>query len=395
MNHHARMLVILGFAFFCSALPARASQPLKEWTFLVFLNGHNNLDWYGEMNVEQMQEIGSTSDVNVVVQWASKTHPTTRRILVHKGSHDVVEELPRVDMGQWQNLVDFVDWGARNYPAKRYFVAIWNHGGGWHRVLTTDGKRSAFETQDISWDDYTGSKITTEEMGVAFKEIATRLGQKVDIMGSDACLMAMAEVATEIQDSVHYMVGSEEVEPGQGWPYSTFLRRWTNAPASDGAQVSEYLADEYLKAYSGGIYGTRAVTLSAMDLTKMPAFNRSFANLARELNSLPAADMAQAKTIATATQDYTFSDYKDVGDFVRRLQTQPALALSASALTDVQAALSDVVIVNRVSSAFKDSHGMAVWIPTTSWDWSQYQERYRGLKFDQETNWSSALEKMQ
>lgn len=395
MNHPARMLVILGFAFFCSALPARASEPMKEWTFLVFLNGHNNLDGFGEMNVEQMQEIGSTEGVNVVVQWASKAHPTTRRILVEKGHHDVIEDLPRVDMGRWQNLVDFVDWGARHYPAKRYFVAIWNHGGGWHRVLGTNGKRSAFETQDISWDDFTGSKITTEEMGVAFKEIAARLGQKVDIMGSDACLMAMAEVATEIQDSVHYMVGSEEVEPGQGWPYNTFLRRWTNAPTSSGLQVSEFLTDEYLKAYSGGIYGTRAVTLSALDLTQMLEFNQSFARFAQELATLPAAQRAQTKTIASATQDYTFSDYKDIGDFVRRLQAQPTLALSSAALGDVQTALNKVVVVNRVSSAYKDSHGMAVWIPTTSWDWSHYQERYRGLKFDQDTNWSSALEKMQ
>jgi hypothetical protein len=393
------MLAILCLLL-CFAGARAQATPLKEWTFLVFLNGHNNLDPFGELNMDQMQEVGSSDQLNIVVQWASSSHPTTRRVYVNKGSHTVIEDLPRVDMGKWQNLVEFAQWGAQNYPAKHYFINIWNHGGGWHRVLV-DGKNlnaqksSGFQTQDISWDDFTGSKITTEELGTAMKEIASILGQKIDIYGSDACLMAMAEVAAEVQDSVHYMVGSEEVEPGQGWPYSLFLKRWTADPFAGGAQVSAILADEYLKAYSGGIYGTRAVTLSAMDLTKMPALTQSMAHLASAMSALSPADFVQSKKIASATQDYSFSDYKDLGDFIARLKAQPQIQLNAGILSDVQTALAQVIVVNRVSPAYKDSHGMAIWLPTSSWDWQQYQERYRGLRFDQDTQWSRVLEKLQ
>ena len=46
---------------------------------------------------------------------------------------------------------------------------------------------------------------------------------KVDVLAFDACLMQMAEVAYEVKDLADYVVGSEETEPGPGYPYDPFL----------------------------------------------------------------------------------------------------------------------------------------------------------------------------
>ena len=40
--------------------PATSGKELKEWTALLFLNGHNNLDEFGEMNLNQIEEVGSS-----------------------------------------------------------------------------------------------------------------------------------------------------------------------------------------------------------------------------------------------------------------------------------------------------------------------------------------------
>jgi len=33
--------------------------------------------------------------------------------------------------GSLDALIDFIKWGIKNYPAERYALILWNHGGGW------------------------------------------------------------------------------------------------------------------------------------------------------------------------------------------------------------------------------------------------------------------------
>src|SRR5207249_2834038 len=40
-----------------------------KWTFLVYLDAANNLRDFGPLNFNQMEQVGSTADVNIVVQW--------------------------------------------------------------------------------------------------------------------------------------------------------------------------------------------------------------------------------------------------------------------------------------------------------------------------------------
>jgi len=269
---------------FLSSSSALASE-MKEWTVLVFLNGHNNLDSFGLMNINQMIQVGSSDQVNVVVQWASKKNGHTKRIYINKGSYEVIQDMPQVDMGNYKNLVDFANWAQQKYPAKKYLVDVWNHGNGWHIMDGVFGN-SSVHTNDISFDDTTGHSIKTEELGRAMGEIAQLTGGKVELYASDACLMAMAEVAAEMTNSVKYFAGSQEVEPGEGWPYTTFLAGLVDHPSMDGGGVAKLLSREYKAAYSGGVYGQKTVTFSAWDLSKMTSFYDAVKNLAGQLKAL-------------------------------------------------------------------------------------------------------------
>ena len=61
-----------------SSLSAFAAE--KEWTYLVFMNGNNNLDSYGAMDINELESIGSTDKINVVVQWASLDAGSVKRV---------------------------------------------------------------------------------------------------------------------------------------------------------------------------------------------------------------------------------------------------------------------------------------------------------------------------
>jgi len=45
----------------------------------------------------------------------------------------VIQELGVVDMGHYQTLIDFIQWGKYEFsPAEHYFINVWDHGTGWH-----------------------------------------------------------------------------------------------------------------------------------------------------------------------------------------------------------------------------------------------------------------------
>ncbi len=48
----------------------------------------------------------------------------------------VVEEIPEVNTGDPAALVDFTTWAMTSYPAERYALIIWDHGGSWLGVAT-------------------------------------------------------------------------------------------------------------------------------------------------------------------------------------------------------------------------------------------------------------------
>ncbi len=385
------------FALLLFSFSARAAlQAEKEWTFLLFLNGHNNLSSFGDMNIKDMEKSGSNDQVNFVVEWGKSDDQMTHRFLVEKStdpskvSSPMIMSRKDVDMGDYKNLVDFVRWGAANFPAKHYFVAVWNHGAGWHLqdLLNVNGD---FQASDISFDDNTGNKITTEQLGQAMSEIKTILGKKVDIYGSDACLMQMIEVANEMKDSVDYFVGSQETEPGEGWPYETFMKKWTTKPKSTAAEVSILLSKEYLAAYNGGVYGTNQVTFAAFDMSKLEALNASTGELVNHLKTFDLATLKKVKGEANATQEFYYSDYKDYGDFLKRLdalQIKKDSKLIQKVKADLKAA---VITTDNSSSSYASATGLSIWLPSYS---STLMDRYQGLEFDKVTHWSDILKSL-
>jgi len=216
-------------------------QTQKDWTVMVYINSDNNLESAGIVDINEMEQVGSSDDVNIVVQidrtagydTSNQDWEGTRRYYVEQDTDtntigsQLVEDIGEVDMGSPQTLTDFATWAITNYPADHYMLVVWDHGGGW-RERALRGL-----TKNISWDDTSGgTSISIPELAEVMETLETYLGGNLDILGMDACLMGMAEVAYQIRNSVDYMVASEELEPGNGWPYDDFLARLVNAPTS-------------------------------------------------------------------------------------------------------------------------------------------------------------------
>jgi Clostripain family len=92
------------------------------------------------------------------------------------------------------------------------------------------------------------------------------LGRPLDIVGLDASLMTMLEVAYQLRDHVRILVGSQELEAGAGWPYSMVFGDLVARPAMTPAKLGATIVRRYAE-----FYGTDGpdITQSAIDLGKL------------------------------------------------------------------------------------------------------------------------------
>ena len=123
--------------------------PMKEWTFMVYLDGDNNLEDAAIDDINEMEAAGgSTADVNIIVlvdlcdgeDSADIEYGVTwndaRYYYIESGTDpDVIESTVisqegEVNMGRPETLTNFVDFVMTNFPANHYAISLWDHGGG-------------------------------------------------------------------------------------------------------------------------------------------------------------------------------------------------------------------------------------------------------------------------
>ena len=373
-----------------SPVAAQEEAPVqkKEWTFLIFLNADNNLDSFGVGDVEEMEEVGSNDQFNMVVQLDRDHGKPCTRLFINKGSHDLLEDMGECDMGSKDVLTDFVAWGAENYPAKKYAVVIWNHGSGWN-------KKAANQVfKGISYDDSSGNHITTAQMGEAAKTMRETLGQKVDILAFDACLMQMAEVAYVMKEDINIMLASEDVEPGEGWAYNDSMAPIAANPGMSAEEVATIIVDTYDASYDGGSQGNRSTTQSWVKADKTDALVSAL----NEMSSQLAGNfIAETKEALDDVEKFYYRSNIDLIHFLELMSTGVANSANERNKSEV---LSTLANAKAAAEAFvghsaahgyanKDAKGIAVYFPRRGYSYSQ---KYNNLKWAKETLWDELLQ---
>jgi hypothetical protein len=276
-----------------------------------------------------------------------------RRYLIKKGSKPngifspVVADIGNKDMGDYNSVIDFGNWAKQAYPARHYMMIIWNHGAGW--IKSAPGV-----SRGISYDEETNNHINTPQMGQILKAIGG-----VDVYGSDACLMQMAEVDYEIKDYAQVIVGSEETEPGDGYTYDTFLGPVVAKPAMGAEELAQNAVDSYVGHYTPSNQGA---TQSYVRSSAIPGFlAASDAFVTAIMN---AGDKDVAKNAMNSAQSYAYAENKDLYNFTE-------LVVNATTNSDVKATgnalmsyISGTLVGdNKTSGDYGNSHGIAVYLP--------------------------------
>ena len=212
-------------------------------------------------------------------------------------------------------------------------------------------------------------------------------GRKIDIFGCDACLMNMLEIAYEMKNTADLMVGSEQTEPGAGWPYTAILKPLVAKPSMTAADLAKIIVDEYGKYFQKD---GEAATQSAVDLSRIENAASAVNDLADELIS-DLQNVAGAVTLARdKAQKYEYPEYVDLGDFAKQLQLRlPGNAKIKSAADKVLTSLSSVVIKNvTAGKGVERSTGLSIYFPHQE----DYAPDYSDLDFSKQGKWRKFLE---
>ena len=342
----------------------------REWLVLVFINGVNDLGLLGfaDKSVNDMEKVGSSDSMAVVVEYGilGQDGSPSRNVKFQRGSKTiyvtkdadtanitspVIYSSNEADMGSAANLVRFVKRGVRKYPAKKVAVILWNHGGG---------------RLGISWDDVSKNHMEVDQLGKALGQIKALLGRNIDVFATDACLMQMAGVAYEFKNSADVIVGSEEVIPGDSYPYDAFLTQMAANPGIGSEAVARAMVDTY-----GSYYVGQPVTLSAIRTSAMGGFVGLLNNwLGRVASDRQAFTVAAAQALVDSVYKFpaadAAADSKDLYNYISKVNAGLGIASPGAKAAGVE--LQKYIKNNLVIRATRlpgmlDTHGLAIYIP--------------------------------
>ena len=377
----ASMLLFTSIAADAAKAKKATKAVEKEWTVAVFLNGDNNLDPFGVEDEKEMSRVGSSDWMNIVALFDRERGPATIDY-IEKDNIKKVKDMGELDMGDYKEFIKFAKFIKENYPAKHYVFSLWNHGAGWKN------KNENAVTRGISYDDSSNNHITNDQLTLALKGASEVLGQKIDIVNFDACLMQMVEVCDACKDYAKYMVASEEVEPGKGTPWDDVLGSFNKTMSADA--MSKSWVKAYVKSYAKG--GSQASyrdidsTQSAIDLAKFPALKDALDGFAKVVMSGKYSDK-----FVPALQKVIKYEYRENIDLLHFMDLITPLGETDSslktAIEKVKKAAKAAILENGANGNCKASQGIAIYLPYHF----RFESKYATLDWAKTSMWDDML----
>ena len=365
------------------------------WLVMLYQDADDHIleyDIFFDMN--EAEVTGSSDKVHIVSQLdlheisegpqAVSGWSTAKRFYVTRddnldliGSTELAD-LGEVNMGDPNTLIDFVTWAIATYPADKYALIMSDHGGGW-----TGG-----------WSDPSPApdSLNLNEMDYALNQIIAKSGvEKLDLIGLDACLMSQLDVYTTIAPYGKFAVASEETEPSTGWAYASFLQALVDKPSMAADELALAIVDSYLeedqrivndRARAQLSQGNTTVsiqqvldqvlptsTLSAVDLSAIPALNGAFNEYANYLTTLDQVRIAASRNFspffASPFGKDTQPPYIDLYHFSLILESELGNTTDSPEGAKLRQAIDAAVVKNKRGVDKIGAQGISIYFPNS------------------------------
>jgi hypothetical protein len=326
------------------------SQP---WKMIVYIAADNSLYQDAMVNLRQITVSSLSSDVEILVQFDGPTADLASRYRCADGRKTLYWQAPEgYTCDRRKRLEDFLSDSVRpSGEKKRIFLVLYGHGGGLDHVyvykkspkpVSKEGHGQAPSLLSNAIVDAKPQLVTMNpgktlvadvlnaananlyvkdiDLSHILQDFKKQSGQKIDILGLDACLMGMAEICHELRESVALMVASDEDLPKGSWPYDLILSDLTKFPGMDAGTLSTLVISRFLERYIQAATDAR-FSLSSFDLAACDKFADKFKRLVDAMTGALDQDATRGQIVRARSFSRTADEsaYVDVAVFCKEL----------------------------------------------------------------------------
>ncbi len=431
---------------------------------MIYMAGDNNLAVDMAYAMEQIKDVAGVHEASpnlfVYYDGNSPSIPTLycdfsdRNKPKYVRSFKVPDKLmpvpvkPNENAADKRSVINFVDWcvnkvevesesGEITYGrrAKKYVMIFSGHSLGFQDIglfrdetsgksmKMTDlyfGLQRLVSTKKELEADAKEMELTGDERE---RETAVLLGQKLDLLGFDSCVMGMLEVGYQFGAVAKTMLASEGSVPNAGWTYAKILGGLAGVDSGDMAAktVAEHFVRLFIKSQDAYTVGGVSVDIAAWDLSRLTDLSVAFDALADVL--IACFDDPESRVyrqmeriilhVHWKCQSYMYDQNVDLGDFCELLERECGLVAEELGGDDLEivfevqdkckrilSELQKAVILSGFSGgAYQYSNGMSVFFPWSREGYEVSRENYESLWFvkdvgrDKRFTWPGFLRK--
>lgn len=342
----------------------------RAWTVLIYTSASRDLEPAVSDSLQEISDAFQHSALGsrVVAQFG-RDNQAQRVELSGTQGPTVVGQLGDLDMTAPGNLEEFVRWGMQRYPAQHYAVVLGGHGAGFAGAVTDSDRRKMMRLPDIE---------------AALGE----LPQRPEVLIFNTCLMAQAEVASQLRDVSPHLVGAQGKLHGLGLPLAAWLRRLDTVQGGAGAAAA--LVEE------AAAVPERAPMVSALDLQRWPEMQSTLDRLAGQILDNPqAADVlrfhiAQQPSPWPNAGEQPLSDMLDLRALCSAWKDDERLPIGLRARAEDVLQTLDRFVVKASQTEWA---GLSALVPEAGLQslGALPGQLYDSLQWAQETRWDEAL----
>ena len=371
-----RRLVTTSVVLAASALVA-CGDDKSDPTWTVFIYGHadHNLSASLVNDMAEMSKARLSDNFQLVVMadWDSSqmsaegdNYPSGTewyRVAGNGKPPELLESEGEQNLDDPAVLQASIEKAFTKFPADRYGLILWDHGGAWEGGYGSDSQNGTNEMPIA---------MPVPPLARAVKGALDKVGldgkRPLQFFAFDTCLMGGVEVVSELEDLAPVYIANAEIDYGDGWDYDKTMTFLSDHPATSPRDFAAKEVELWDAHHAGATTSDKLLRSHvAIDLTKLAAFRDSYKVLATDVVGAQAASgielgknaffslPAYSSTVEAVVVEPSF---RDVGQFLDRMvsvQSDDALADAADGARDALAGM----VIGRSLGALREDTGQA------------------------------------
>ncbi len=373
----------------------------REWTLLVYADGEGGLSATRSVYAQEIADnMNNTMYAGVLFDGDDAGgYADCKRYICTPGAVTVDADYGELNMGHPLTLQDFLTWGITKFPAEKYMVVLSNHGGSWFGESHAVPNELWYEEGQKAMCYDGGDALNMYELEAVYRDIKAMVGDKLDVIWYQGCLMGAIEVAAISKDYFDFMVSHETVRYGSEntdkFPNVVQYMRdnptaenmGNNCVTAPSAPQSSMGVNHDLSHYDSVESAVKQFVDTTVDHADFEDFRGSLI--------LAVADVRRVAPPGSAAQLEPYIQNCDMQDLFSRIsestdETIPSTVRQAA--NNVVVALAPLV-EHSMGNVDGDPglNGTAIWLPRTAVEFNNFAAEYSGFDFAGQTRWLTFL----